>query len=84
MSLATMSLYVCFLPEVFHTEGIIQEILKRYRFDLLPGIEHDYANWEKISTFVGYSLTQCRSRLKKMVSQTQHTLILGHTQIILS
>lgn len=31
------------------------------------GIEHDYANWEKISTFVGYSLTQARARVKKLV-----------------
>jgi hypothetical protein len=45
----------------------LQDILKRYRFDLPAGIEHDYANWEKISTFVGYSLTQSRSRVKKLV-----------------
>lgn len=45
----------------------IQDILKRYRFDLPVGIEHDYANWEKISIFVGYVLTQNRSRLKKAV-----------------
>jgi len=46
---------------------LLQDILKRYRFDLPPGIEHDYANWEKISTFVGYSLTQARARVKKLV-----------------
>lgn len=45
----------------------IQDILKRYHFDLPVGIEHDYANWEKISTFVGYSLTQSRARVKKLV-----------------
>ena len=53
----------------YHMDQLIslQDILKRYRFDLPAGIEHDYANWEKISTFVGYSLTQSRSRVKKLV-----------------
>jgi hypothetical protein len=46
----------------------IQDILKRFRFDLPAGIEHDYANWEKVTTAVSYSLTQIRSRLKKLVS----------------
>lgn len=45
----------------------LQDILKKNRFDLPAGIEHDYANWEKISTFVGYSLTQARARVKKLV-----------------
>ena len=44
-----------------------QDILKRYRFDLPEGIEHDYANWEKISTYVSYALTQNRSKVKKAV-----------------
>ncbi len=44
-----------------------QNILKQYRFDLPPGIEHDYANWEKITTYVSYSLTQTRARVKKLV-----------------
>jgi hypothetical protein len=45
----------------------VQDILKRYRFDLPVGIEHDYANWEKISTYVGYTLTQNRAKVKKLV-----------------
>jgi hypothetical protein len=45
----------------------MQDILKQHQFDLPVGIEHDYANWEKISTFIGYSLTQSRARLKKAV-----------------
>jgi hypothetical protein len=45
----------------------LQDILKKYRFDLPLGIEHDYANWEKISIFVGYSLTQSCARVKKAV-----------------
>jgi hypothetical protein len=45
----------------------VQDILKRYRFDLPAGIEHDYANWDKIATFVGYTLTQARAKVKKAV-----------------
>ncbi|CAA7262374.1 unnamed protein product [Cyclocybe aegerita] len=48
----------------------LQDILKRYRFDLPAGIEHDYANWEKISMFVGYSLTQTRARVKKLIKDS--------------
>src|SRR5277367_1276466 len=44
----------------------IQDIIKRYHFDLPPGIEHDYASWEKISQAVSYSLTQSRARVKKL------------------
>lgn len=46
---------------------IMQDILKRYRFDLPVGIEHDLANWEKIGVFVSYTLTQARARVKKAV-----------------
>ncbi|KAF8890256.1 hypothetical protein CPB84DRAFT_1940300 [Gymnopilus junonius] len=35
-----------------------RDILKKYHFDLPPGIEHDYANWEKITGVINYSLTQ--------------------------
>ena len=45
----------------------LQDIIKRYRFDLPAGIEHDYANWEKISQAVSYSLTQSCARVKKLV-----------------
>jgi len=31
------------------------------------GIEHNLANWEKISVFVGYTLTQAHTRVKKVV-----------------
>ena len=44
---------------------LLQDILKKYRFDLPPGIEYDYASWEKITTFVTHSLTQWRARLKR-------------------
>jgi hypothetical protein len=45
----------------------MQDILKRYRFDLPAGIEHDLVNWEKISVFVSYTLTQACARVKKAV-----------------
>ncbi|KAF8809720.1 hypothetical protein BYT27DRAFT_7222310 [Phlegmacium glaucopus] len=48
----------------------ILDILKRYRFDLPVGIEHDYANWEKITTQVSYSLTQTRTRVKKVIKDS--------------
>ncbi|KJA15036.1 hypothetical protein HYPSUDRAFT_149645, partial [Hypholoma sublateritium FD-334 SS-4] len=45
----------------------VLDILKRYRFDLPVGIEHDYANWEKISAYVSFALTQNRSKVKKAI-----------------
>ena len=58
-----------------------QDILKRYRFDLPVGIEHDYANWEKISTYVSFALTQNRSKVKKAV-RDQHCLLIYLTHHI--
>lgn len=62
----------------------ILNILKKYRFDLPTGIEHDYANWEKITTFVSYSLTQSRARVKKLIrdSITQNNNIFALAQVI--
>jgi hypothetical protein len=62
----------------------ILNILKRYRFDMPPGIEHDYANWEKITTAVSYSLTQTRARVKKLVrdSIVQDTNVFALAQVI--
>ncbi|KJA14957.1 hypothetical protein HYPSUDRAFT_149710, partial [Hypholoma sublateritium FD-334 SS-4] len=48
----------------------VLDILKRYRFDLPPGIEHDLANWEKISAYVSYALTQTRSKVKKAIRES--------------
>ena len=42
----------------------IQDILKWFWFNLLVGIKHDYAIWEKVTTAISYSLTQTCSRLK--------------------
>lgn len=62
----------------------VLDILKQYRFDLPAGIEHDYANWEKISTFVGYSLTQARARVKKLIRESikSNTNIFSLAQLI--
>ena len=45
----------------------LQDILKKYHFDLPAGIEHNYSNWEKIMTFVSYSVTQTQARVKKLI-----------------
>ncbi|KIJ89892.1 hypothetical protein K443DRAFT_15720 [Laccaria amethystina LaAM-08-1] len=62
----------------------ILNILKRYRFDMPPGIEHDYANWEKITTAVSYSLTQTHARVKKLVQDSivQDTNVFALVQVI--
>ncbi|PPQ78597.1 hypothetical protein CVT26_005315 [Gymnopilus dilepis] len=48
----------------------ILEILRRFRFDLPPGIEHDYANWEKVTTQVSDTLTQIRAKMKKQIRES--------------
>ncbi|KJA19533.1 hypothetical protein HYPSUDRAFT_143746, partial [Hypholoma sublateritium FD-334 SS-4] len=62
----------------------ILDILKRYRFDLPPGIEHDYSNWEKITTYVSYSLTQARSKIKKLIRESikENTNVFSLAQLI--
>ncbi|KAL0572681.1 hypothetical protein V5O48_009280 [Marasmius crinis-equi] len=42
-------------------------IIKKFRFDLPPGIEHNTASWEKVTTQVETSLTQIRSAIKKAI-----------------
>jgi hypothetical protein len=46
---------------------LIQDIIRKFRFDLPVGIEHDYASWEKIKREVSYALTQLRAKVKKIV-----------------
>jgi len=62
----------------------ILDILKRFRFDLPAGIEHDYANWEKITTSVSYVLTQTRAKLKKLIKESisSNTSIFALSQAI--
>ena len=44
-----------------------QEILKKHRFDLPPGIENNHADWKKVVTAVQESFTARRAAWKKMV-----------------
>ncbi|KAF8914281.1 hypothetical protein CPB84DRAFT_1841008 [Gymnopilus junonius] len=62
----------------------VLDILKRYRLDLPAGIEHNYADWKKISSFVDYSLTQTCSRLKKLIKEsiTANTNVFSLAQLI--
>jgi len=44
-----------------------QEILKKHRFDMPPGIENNRADWKKIVTAVQESFTARRATWKKTV-----------------
>jgi hypothetical protein len=44
-----------------------QNILKKHRFDMPPGIENNPADMQKITAAVQYAFTQDRSSLKKKV-----------------
>ncbi|KJA24848.1 hypothetical protein HYPSUDRAFT_135656, partial [Hypholoma sublateritium FD-334 SS-4] len=72
VNIANYSLAVLLSAEISAYKGDIPRnhilnILKRYRFDLPVGIEHDLSNWEKITTAVSYALTQMRSKIKKSI-----------------
>ncbi|KAF8880365.1 hypothetical protein CPB84DRAFT_1687624 [Gymnopilus junonius] len=62
----------------------VLDILKKYHFDLLPGIEHDYANWEKMTRVVNYSLTQAHVKVKKLIRDSigNNTNIFALAQLI--
>ncbi|KAK1221491.1 hypothetical protein PQX77_015697 [Marasmius sp. AFHP31] len=45
----------------------LSTILKRLRFDMPAGIEHNPANWEKVTNAVESALTQVRSTIKKAI-----------------
>ncbi|KAJ7169265.1 hypothetical protein C8R43DRAFT_1121155 [Mycena crocata] len=47
---------------------ILFAILKKHRFDLPDGIEHNPANWAKVKKAVEGALTQLRSNFKKAIS----------------
>ncbi|KAJ6613792.1 hypothetical protein B0H10DRAFT_2270072, partial [Mycena sp. CBHHK59/15] len=49
---------------------ILYAILKKHRFDLPPGIEHNSANWAKVGKAVQEAFTQLHSKVKKAVSPT--------------
>jgi len=44
-----------------------QNILKKHRFDMPPGVENDAAKWKKVVAFVQSSFTERRSAWKKIV-----------------
>ncbi|KAJ7685822.1 hypothetical protein B0H17DRAFT_941062, partial [Mycena rosella] len=44
---------------------ILYGILKKHRFDLAPGIEHNLANWGKVTHAVEEALTQLSAKFKK-------------------
>ncbi|KAJ7659978.1 hypothetical protein B0H17DRAFT_1211677 [Mycena rosella] len=46
---------------------ILYGILKKHRFDLPPGIEHNPANWRKVTHGVEEALTQLRAKFKKAI-----------------
>jgi hypothetical protein len=45
-----------------------QEVIKRLRFGIPDGLENIPADWGKVVSFTEYSLTQRRSKMKKVVS----------------
>jgi len=69
-ALVCIELLACTLT----TDLCLQNILKRYWFNLPPGLEHDHANWEKVIGQVGYALTQACARVKKAVWMVLFTL----------
>ncbi|KAJ6524032.1 hypothetical protein B0H19DRAFT_1254191 [Mycena capillaripes] len=51
-------------------KNILFAILKKHRFDLPAGIEHNPANWAKVRTAVEGALTQLRSKFKKLITKS--------------
>ncbi|KAJ6779201.1 hypothetical protein DFH09DRAFT_1325132 [Mycena vulgaris] len=48
-------------------KNILFAILKKHRFDLPPGIEHNPTDWSKVKKAVENALTQLRSKFKKAI-----------------
>ncbi|KAJ7206207.1 hypothetical protein C8J57DRAFT_1541396 [Mycena rebaudengoi] len=51
---------------------ILLAILKKYRFDIPPGLEHNQADWAKVISAVQDALTQKRSKIVSAVSPELH------------
>lgn len=67
---ATDILVVCFLfcsSSSTDSDGV-QAIVKKFRFDIPPGLENIPSDWAKIISFCQLCLTQKRSKIKKAVS----------------
>ncbi|KAF7328117.1 hypothetical protein MVEN_02568700 [Mycena venus] len=52
--------------------NIVVEILKKYRFDLPAGIEHNPADFSKVIGAIQEALTQKRSKFKKLIIHSPH------------
>ena len=63
------------LPEKLVSDFVSQNILKKNRFDMPPGVESDAAKWKKVIIFVQDSFTERRAAWKKIVSETFHSLV---------
>ncbi|KAJ7502055.1 hypothetical protein B0H11DRAFT_2223949 [Mycena galericulata] len=50
--------------------SVVKAILKKHRFDLPPGIEHNPADWSKVTKAVQEAFTQSRSKFKKCISSS--------------
>ncbi|KAJ2989836.1 hypothetical protein NUW54_g8658 [Trametes sanguinea] len=60
----------------------VLNIIRRFRFDLPTGIEHNPADWGKVVTEVQDVLTQIRSRIKKALrASIKGTLAADHQNI---
>ncbi|KAJ7652786.1 hypothetical protein DFH06DRAFT_1330882 [Mycena polygramma] len=51
-------------------KNIVFVILKKHRFDMPLGIEHNPANWSKVVKVVENALTQFRSKIKKLIGKS--------------
>ncbi|KAJ7277335.1 hypothetical protein C8J57DRAFT_1504167 [Mycena rebaudengoi] len=49
---------------------VLSSILKKHRFDLPPGIEHNKADFDKVTSAIQDALTQKRSRFKKLIGNS--------------
>ncbi|KAJ7705481.1 hypothetical protein B0H17DRAFT_1193154 [Mycena rosella] len=61
--------------------AILLNILKKYRFDIPPGLENIPAAWAKVIAVVREALTQKRSNIKKAIRASVIGNDLGHQNI---
>ncbi|KAI0080577.1 hypothetical protein K474DRAFT_1704644 [Panus rudis PR-1116 ss-1] len=74
-NIRTYSVAVLLSPKIKSYKGdavtnIVLNIIKRYRFDVPLGIEHNAADWGTIVTAVRDGLTQLRSDIKKLIIES--------------
>ncbi|KAJ6551836.1 hypothetical protein B0H19DRAFT_1073465 [Mycena capillaripes] len=54
-------------------KNVLFAILRQYRFDLPPGVEHNPANWAKVKKAIEAAFTQLRSKFKKAIASSLKT-----------